>query len=249
VPNVACFDTAFHTTIPAPARTYALPARLRATVKVYGFHGLSHAWSVRTVAAVAPECRRVVVAHLGGGQSLCGALDGRSAVTTMGFTPTDGLVMATRSGTVDPGAIVWLQGHTDEDVGRVLEQESGLLGLCGTADMRAVLDRRAAGDADAQLAFAVWLHRFVTQLGGCVAALQGLDALVFTGGIGEHSAPVRAAVADELAWLGVAVDDNRAASSAGVREITGPGAPVRTFVVPAREDLQLATEALAAVAG
>jgi acetate kinase len=115
--------------------------------------------------------------------------------------------------------------------------------------MREVLARRAAGDADARLAFAVWLHRFVTQLGGCVAALHGLDALVFTGGIGEHSAPVRAAVAHELAWLGVAVDEAREASRGDGREITSAGAGVRTFVVPAREDLQLATEALAAVAG
>jgi acetate kinase len=160
----------------------------------------------------------------------------------MGFTPTDGLVMAPRSGTLDPGAVVWLQGDTDEDLGRVLEQESGLLGLCGTGDMREVLDRRAAGDAGAALAFAVWLHRFVTLLGGCVAALQGLDALVFTGGIGERSAPVRAAVAQELGWLGVAVDEG-----GGAPEISAAGARVRTFVVPAREDLQLAAEALAAI--
>ncbi len=189
VPQIACFDTTFHTTMPAAARTYALPARLRDKVQVYGFHGLSHAWSAGRVAEAAPTAGRVLVAHLGGGQSLCGVLDGRSVVTTMGFTPLDGLVMATRSGTIDPGALLWLAQHTDEDLYTVLEKESGLLGVAGTADMAEVLAR---SDEDAELALAVWLHRFLRQAGGCVAVLGGLDALVFTGGIGEHSSAIRA---------------------------------------------------------
>lgn len=218
--QVACFDTAFHRTIPAAARTYALPRRLRALVQGYGFHGLSHAWVAGRVAEAAPEARRVLVAHLGGGQSLCGVLDGASVVTTMGFTPLDGLVMATRSGALDPGAVLWLARHTDEDLAVVLERESGLLGLAGTADMAEVLERRRAGDEDAVLAVDVWCHRLVTQAGACAAALGGLDVMAFTGGIGEHSAEARTLVTDRLAWLGA-----------------------EAMVVESREDLQMATEA------
>ncbi len=245
-PQVACFDTAFHTTIPPAASTYALPERLREHVRVYGFHGLSHARASRTVARLVPDVRRIVVAHLGGGESLCGVLDGVSVVTTMGFTPLDGLVMATRSGALDPGAVLWLAEHTDEDLGRVLERESGLLGLCGSSDLLEVQQRADGGDEDAVLALAVWRHRALTQLGGCVAALGGFDVLVFTGGIGEHQAAVRRQVADGLSWLGVAIDeadDGTRDRPASAWEITGSAATVRTFVVPAREDLQLTEEA------
>ncbi len=221
--QVACFDTAFHASMPAEARAYALPERLRARVRVYGFHGLSFAWSARQVAASHPSARRVLVAHLGGGQSLCGLLDGSSVVTTMGFTPVDGLVMATRSGTVDPGAMLWLAEHTDEDLGTVLEKESGLLGLSGNGDMRWVEQQAAAGDPAAAFALDVWLHRFLRQAGGCIAVLGGLDALVFTGGVGEHSETVRRRVTERLAWLG----------------------EVPALVVPAREDLQMLHEAAA----
>jgi len=267
VPQVACFDTAFHATIPAAA-TYALPERLRALVRVYGFHGLSHAWASGVVRRRVPGARRVLVAHLGGGSSLCAVLDGASVDTTMGFTPLAGLVMATRSGSLDPGAVVWLAAHTGEDLARVLEQESGLLGLCGTSDMREVLARRAAGDPAAGLAFDVFVHRLVSSVGSMVAALGGLEVLVFTGGVGEHAAAVRAAVADRLGWLGVelagsgeapAEDGNGNGRSTGAggetdagpdagadaREISAPGAGVRTFVVAAREDCRLAVEARA----
>ena len=237
VPQVACFDTAFHATIPPAARTYALPRRLRERVRVYGFHGLSYAWSARRIRELAPEARRVVVAHLGGGQSLCGLLDGMSVTTTMGFTPLDGLVMATRSGAVDPGAVLWLARHTDEDLERVLDRESGLLGLAGTADMREVLERADAGDAEAEFALEVYLSRLTRLLAGCAAELRGLDALVFTAGIGEHAPRLRSLVAERLAWLGVAVDPERSGE-----EITASGAGVRTFVIPAREDLQAARE-------
>jgi len=251
VAQVACFDTAFHATIPAAAATYALPERLRALVRVYGFHGLSHAWAAGVARRVVPAARRVLVAHLGGGSSLCAVLDGASVDTTMGFTPLDGLVMATRSGSLDPGAVVWLAAHTGEDLARVLEQESGLLGLCGTSDMREVLTRRTAGDAATGLAFDVFVHRLVSAVGSMVAALGGLDVLVFTGGVGEHAAAVRAAVADRLGWLGVRLagsDDVPAEDedpAADAREITAPGAGVRTFVVAAREDRRLAFEARA----
>jgi acetate kinase len=221
--QVACFDTAFHASIPAAARTYALPERLRAKVRVYGFHGLSFAWSARQVAQSHPSARRVLVAHLGGGQSLCALLDGASVITTMGFTPLDGLVMATRSGAIDPGALLWLAEHTDEDLGTVLEKESGLLGLSGTSDMHRIEEQAAAGEPTSAFALDVWLHRFLRQAGGCIAVLGGLDALVFTGGVGEHSEPVRRRVTDGLAWLG----------------------DVPALVVPAREDLQMLHEAAA----
>jgi acetate kinase len=241
VPHVACFDTAFHATVPPASRTYALPERLRERVRGYGFHGLSYAWSAGRMRELAPGARRVVVAHLGGGQSLCGLLDGVSVTTTMGFTPLDGLVMATRSGAIDPGAVLWLTRHTDEDVEHVLDRESGLLGLAGTPDMREVLERAAGGDAGAQFALDVYLTRLARLVGGCVAELQGLDALVFTAGVGEHAAILRSMVAERLAWLGVAVDADLDPEQTG-GEVTAAGATVRTFVVAAHEDLQAAHE-------
>ena len=265
--QIACFDTSFHSSMPAAARTYALPARLRAWVQVYGFHGLSHAWASASARRAVPGARRVLVAHLGGGQSLCGVLDGRSVVTTMGFTPVDGLVMATRSGTIDPAAVLYLTRHTDEDLDKVLESEAGLTGLAGTGDMRAILDRRRAADPEAELAMAVWRHRFLRQAGGCIAVLGGLDVLVFTGGIGENSAEVRGLVAADLGWLGVAVRGDEAgltsgppgglpaaeasgtargwaaAEASGTADVSAPGAAVRTLVVHAREDLQMIADA------
>lgn len=224
VPQVACFDTAFHTTIPPAASTYALPRRIRDLgVRVYGFHGLSHAWVSARAAEQVPGARRVLVAHLGAGASLCAVLDGRSIDTTMGFTPVDGLVMATRSGALDPGAVAWLAAHTTDDLTEVLERESGLLGLCGTADMREVIARAGDGDGDARLALDVWWHRLVRLCAAMAAALGGLDVVALTGGIGQHNATVHAGLTERLAWLG-----------------TGGTVPV--LVVPAREDLQIAAE-------
>ena len=219
VPHVACFDTTFHRTIPAEAQTYALPERLRRLVPAYGFHGLAHGWAAGRL----PDVRRLVVAHLGGGQSLCAVEDGRSVLTTMGFTPLDGLVMATRPGSIDPGALLWLAEHTDEDLSRVLEEESGLVGLAGTADFAELLDRRRAGEATATFAVDVWRRRLLRELGGCIAVLGGLDALAFTGGIGENSAEARDLVVAGLGWL----------------------PPFAVHVIEAREDLRMAEEATA----
>jgi acetate kinase len=244
--QIACFDTSFHAGMPAEARAYELPRRLREQILVYGFHGLSHAWAARLVAETLPSARRILIAHLGGGQSLCGVLDGRSVVTTMGFTPLDGLVMATRSGTIDPGALLWLHEHTSEDLGTVLETESGLLGLAGSDDMRVIVGRAEQGDDEARFALSVWRHRFLRQAGGCVAVLGGLDALVFTGGIGEHSAEVRALVCDGLSWLGVSTDQDRVTDvdvDADLVDVTAAGSGGGTFVVRAREDLQMVHEA------
>jgi acetate kinase len=226
VPAVACFDTAFHATIPAAAATYALPAawRERFDLRRYGFHGLSHAYVARRAAQLAPDATRVVSCHLGAGASLCAIEDGRSVDTTMGFTPLEGLVMATRSGSVDPGLLLWLEDHEGmkpAELANALEHESGLLGLAGNADMRAVLAAEEAGSADAALAVGVYLHRLRAAIAAMAASLGGIDALVFTGGIGEHSAAIRQRTVDGLAFL---------------------GAGVTTLVIEAREDLQIAHE-------
>ena len=225
VPEVACFDTAFHATLPAEAATYALPPawRERYGVRRYGFHGLSHAYAARA----AGDARRIVTCHLGAGASLCAVLGGRSVDTTMGFTPLEGLVMATRSGSVDPGLLLWLQRHEgigSEEMADALEHESGLLGIAGTADMRELLARN---DPDAQLALGVYIHRLRAGIAAMVASLGGLDALVFTGGVGERAPRVR-----ELACAGL--------------EHLGVGTPaVRVLAVEAREDLEIARQARA----
>ena len=246
VPAYACFDTAFHTTIPDSAATYAVPRewRERYQVRRYGFHGLSHGY-VSARAARLTGARRIVTCHLGAGASLCAVLDGRSVDTTMGFTPLEGLVMATRSGTVDPGLVLWLEEHeqlSPREVATALEQRSGLLGLAGTADMRAVEQRAGTGDSAAVFALAVYGHRLAGGIAAMAAALGGIDVLAFTGGVGEHSAWVRADAARRLAWLGLALDDDANAHLDGEADITASGAAVRTLVIPAREDLQIARE-------
>jgi acetate kinase len=243
VPHVACFDTAFHRTIPAAASTHALPAEWRRPeLRRYGFHGLSHAWSSRRARELVPGARRVVVCHLGAGASLCAVLDGRSVATTMGFTPLDGLVMATRSGSVDPGLLVWLVENRHvavEDLGEALEQRSGLLGLAGTGDLAELLRR---DDDEARLAVEVYLHRLAGGVAAMTASLGGLDVLAFTGGVGENAVTVRERTAATLGFLGVAVDHARNATSSPDADVSQPGAPVRTLVLAAREDLEIAAQ-------
>jgi acetate kinase len=247
VPHVACFDTAFHATLPPEAYTYALPASWRRWgVRRYGFHGLSHSWAARRAGEMAPGSRRVVSCHLGAGASLAAVLDGRSVDTTMGFTPLDGLVMATRSGAVDPGLLLWLEEHEHlrpHEVADALEHSSGLLALAGTADMRRVLDR---SDPDARIAVAVYLHSLTAGIAAMTAALGGLDTLVFTGGVGEHAPALRSSAASRSKYLGVAVDEQ---VNGGARlvdpadpdvDISAAGAVVHTLVVRSREDLQIA---------
>ncbi|KAA2255975.1 acetate/propionate family kinase [Solihabitans fulvus] len=242
VPHVACFDTAFHATLPRAAHTYALPRewRERWGVRRYGFHGLSHAWAARRALEFAPGATRVVTCHLGAGASLAAVLDGRSVDTTMGFTPLEGLVMATRSGSVDPGLLTWIEEHeglSPHEVAHDLEHRSGLLGLAGTADMRDVLARR---DEDARLALDVYLHRLACGVAAMTVGLGGLDALVFTGGVGERAAEVRRRACAALGYLGVRVDERRNADARPDSEISAADAAVRTFVVEAREDLEIA---------
>lgn len=241
VPHVACFDTAFHAHLPAAASTYALPQQWssRYGLRRYGFHGLAHAWSSQRAMELVPGCRRVVTCHLGAGASLCAVLDGRSVDTTMGFTPVDGLVMATRSGSLDPGLVLWLQ-EREPDLATALAQRSGLLGLAGTADLAEILRRQ---DATARLAVAVYLHRLCGSIASMAAALGGLDACVFSGGVGENAPAIRLAAAEQLEFLGLAVDPVRNEQAVGDLDLSLPDAKVRTLRVVAREDLQLAREA------
>lgn len=253
-PAVACFDTAFHATIGEAAATFALPAEWRArwTLRRYGFHGLSHAYASRRAAELtgsdpgAPDGLRVVTCHLGAGASLAAVHSGRSADTTMGFTPLDGLVMATRSGSVDPGLVLWLEEHAHTppaELASTLEYRSGLAGLAGTSDMREVLARAAADEPRAVLGREVYLHRLRASVAAMAAAMDGLDVIVFTGGVGENSAEIRSRAAAGLGFLGVGVDESRnAAAGAGDYEISPDGAPVRAFVIAAREDKQIAAE-------
>jgi acetate kinase len=239
VPAVACFDTAFHHDLPAAAATYALPREWnqRYGLRRYGFHGLSHAYAARRAAELLGRADvRVVSCHLGAGASLAAVDHGRCVDTTMGFTPTEGLVMATRSGSVDPGLLLWLQRHaglTADQLDHALQHESGLYGLAGTADMREVVD-------SGHPAFEVYAHRLRREIAAMTAALGGLDVLVFTGGVGEHSPRVRAAA--ELGHLGVAIDPDRNAAATGDADISAAGASVRTLVVTAREDLEIARQ-------
>lgn len=249
-PAVACFDTAFHATLPAAAATYGLPRewRLRWDLRRFGFHGLSHAYASRRAAELLGrpvEDLRIVTCHLGAGASLAAIRGGRSVDTTMGFTPLEGLVMATRSGSVDPGLVLWLEEHVGmpaAELASTLEHRSGLLGLAGTADMRTIVESASSGEPEAVLALDVYLHRLRAAIAAMTAALGGLDVLVFTGGVGEHAPVVRQRAAEGLAFLGVTLDPvgNEAWRADG--EIGAPGAAVRTLVVTAREDLEIARE-------
>ena len=249
LPAVACFDTAFHATLAPAARTYALPEewRQRWPLRRFGFHGLSHEYAAGRAAELmgrGDAGLRVVTCHLGAGASLCAVAGGRSVDTTMGFTPLEGLVMNTRSGSVDPGLVLWLVSEAGLDAAEVstgLERRSGLAGLTGTdGDLRKVLAAAGAGDARAALAFDVYVHRLRREIAAMAAAMGGLDALAFTGGVGEHQPRVRAAAAEGLGFLGVAVDPARNAEVTGDGPIGLEGAAVAVLVVTAREDVQIA---------
>jgi len=257
-PQVACFDTAFHAHLPAAAATYAIPPALsrRFGLRRYGFHGFSHAYASRRAAELLGRPAaglRVVTCHLGSGASLAAVKGGRSVDTTMGFTPLEGLVMATRSGTVDPGLVLWLQKHAGMSGARMtelLDRKSGLQALAGTGDMRAVLESVRRGDSKAKLAFAVYVHRLRSLIASTAAAMDGVDAVVFTGGVGENSREVRAAAVKGLSFLGLALDaaKNSKARKADA-DISADGAKARTLVVHAREDVEVAREVRRLLAG
>jgi len=256
VPAVACFDTAFHAGMPGAAAAYALPKEWRArwNLRRFGFHGLSHAWAARRTAELIGrpvDTFRSVTCHLGAGASLCAVDRGRSVDTTMGFTPLEGLVMATRSGSVDPGLVLWLQEHVgvpSSELAAKLEHRSGLLALTGTADMQAILVAEVRGDGEAALAVEIYVHRLRAGIAAMAAAMDGLDALVFTGGVGQGSAAIRARAAIGIRFLGVELHHAANDAANADAEIGVSGATLRSLVVESREDLEI-TRQLRAVLG
>jgi acetate kinase len=242
LPQVGCFDTAFHHGQPELARLFALPLIYRQEgVQRYGFHGLSYEYIAGALAEImgTSATGRMVVAHLGNGASMCGMCDGQSVASTMGFTAVEGLPMGTRSGSLDPGVLLYLierHGMGAKDLTNLLYKQSGLLGLSGVSnDMRELL---ASPDPNAKLAVDYFCYRIARELGSLAAALGGLDALVFTGGIGEHAAAVREQVCVRSAWLGIELD--AAANAADSRRIDRDGSRVAVWVLPTNEELVIA---------
>jgi len=256
VAQVASFDTAFHRTLAPDAYLYALPAHAREALGIrrYGFHGLSVAYAAPRAAELLGRpvgALRLVVCHLGGGASVTAVAAGRSVETSMGYSPMEGLVMATRSGTVDPAAVIALarDGLDPDALEHMLDRESGLLGLTGTADMREVLARCDSGDTAAENALALYAHRLRAAIAAAAACMGGVDGLVFTGGVGERAAPVRARGTERLAFMGIAIDPDRNASADGSRDLRIDAGRVPVLVVEAREDLVIAREAASLLDG
>ncbi len=255
LPAIACFDTSFHATIPAAAATYALPAEWTGppALRRYGFHGLSHSYASRRAAELLGRDvteLRLVTAHLGAGASLAAVAGGRSVDTTMGFTPLEGLVMATRAGSVDPGLLLWLQRRHGLDAGtmeKALDREAGLLGLSGESDMRKVLAGAEAGDERCRLALDVYLHRLAAGVAAMAAALGGIDALVFTGGVGEHAPRVREECCQRLGFLGLRLDTEANETAHDDALLSPPSTTATALVVSAREDIELARQTRAAL--
>ena len=246
LPQVACFDTAYHRTQPDVAQRFAIPRRFAEEgVRHYGFHGLSYEYIASVLPTLEPTLAdaRIIVAHLGSGASLCALHNGRSIATTMGFSPLDGLVMGTRCGIIDPGVLLYLMDRHNMDA-RALEQllyhQSGLLGVSGISnDMRTLL---ASDDPHALEAIELFVYRAGREIGSLAAALGGLDALVFTGGIGEHSAVIRAKVCRQAAWLGLELDDS--ANTTGVSRISTLSSKVSAWVVATDENRMIANHTL-----
>jgi acetate kinase len=242
LPQVACFDTAFHRAQSELAQAFALPRAITDRgVRRYGFHGLSYEYIASALPGLDAKAAagRVAVAHLGNGASICAMHQGKSVASTMGFTAVDGLPMGTRCGALDPGVVLFLMDELKMDaraIEKLLYQESGLLGVSGiSSDMRTLL---ASNEPRAKLAVDLFVYRICRELGSLAAALEGLDALVFTGGIGERSAPIRARVCDRLAWLGISVDGT--ANEKGGPRISAPDAPTDAWVIPTNEELMIA---------
>ena len=247
VPHVAVFDTAFHRTLPAPAYRYAVPAAWyeRYGVRRYGFHGTSHSYVAERAAAVlGRETLDGIVAHLGNGASITAISEGRSVDTSMGLSPLEGLVMGTRSGDLDPTVITHVATAADrpiEDVFDDLNRASGLRGLCGASDMREITARAEVGDEAARLAIDVFAYRIKKYVGAYLAVLGGrCDALVFTGGIGQHSAVIRAAVCAGLEGLGIVLDADRNAGGGDV--VSADSSPITVLVIATDEELEIARE-------
>jgi acetate kinase len=254
IPHVAVFDTAFHQTLPPEAYTYAIDAHLAAehSIRRYGFHGTSHKFvSERAAEFLGRPIAdlKIIVLHLGNGASVCAIAGGRSIDTSMGMTPLEGLVMGTRSGDLDPAILSYLHreaGLDFDDLDDLLNKRSGMLGLTGKSDMRDVVDAAASGDDAAQTALAVYSHRLRHYIGAYIAQLGGLDALVFTAGVGENSVVVRAEAVAGLSGLGISVDSElNAAKSRLARYISPEGSPVAVLVIPTNEELEIARQTVA----
>jgi acetate kinase len=248
LPQYASFDTAFHATNPVVATTYAIPHALTAEgIRRYGFHGLSYASLVAALPGLSGRSlpRRVLALHLGNGASLCAIRDGRSAATTMGYSPLDGLTMGTRSGGIDGNAVLRLaELHGIEGAARILNRESGLLALGAASDMRAL---HSADAPEARFAIAHFCYWAVRHAGSMIAAMGGLDAIAFTGGIGENDTHVRAEIIRDLGWAGAEIDP--AANRTGAARLHAAGSDVAIWTVPAAEERQIAREALALMMG
>ena len=246
LPQVACFDTAFHRTQPDVAQRFAIPRRFtHEGIRHYGFHGLSYEYIASILPTLEPTLAdaRIIIAHLGSGASLCALHKGRSIATTMGFSPLDGLVMGTRCGNIDPGVLIYFMDCHNMDA-RALEQllycESGLLGVSEISnDMRTLL---ASDDPRAQEAIELFVYRVGREIGSLASALGGLDAVIFTGGIGEHSAAIRAKVCRQAAWLGLELDDS--ANAATATRISKPDSRLSAWIVPTDENLMIAHHTL-----
>ncbi len=250
LPQVACFDTAFHRSQPAVAQEFGLPRELTAAgVRRYGFHGLSYDFIVTRLHEIDPALARsrLVIAHLGNGASLCAVANGRSVASTMGFTAVDGLMMGTRCGAIDPGVLLYLmqeRGLDAKAIEDLIYRRSGLLGVSGISpDMRTLRQSKAP---EAREAIDLFVYRIVREIGSMVAALGGIDALVFTAGIGEHDALTRAEVVAGCAWLGVKLDATRNAHGEG--RISAAGSRVSAWVVPTDEERTIARNTYALLA-
>jgi acetate kinase len=246
LPQVACFDTSFHRAQPEVAQMYALPADLReAGIMRYGFHGLSYEYIAATLPELAPMIakKRIVVLHLGNGASMCALHEGRSLASTMGFTAVEGLPMGTRSGSLDPGVILHLmdqRGMDARSIEKLIYTQSGLLGVSGiSSDMRTLLD---SPDLRAKLAVDLFLYRIRRELGSLAAALEGLDGVVFTGGIGENAPAIRSRVCRDAAWMGVEIDAT--ANTEGSGCISTRSSRVAVWVIPTNEELMIARHTL-----
>jgi acetate kinase len=251
IPQVACFDTSFHTVIPAVAQAFALPRKYTEQgVRRYGFHGLSYEYISTVLPGFDPEAAKgnTVVAHLGNGASMCAMKGLKSAACTLGFTAVEGLMMGTRCGTLDPGVMLYLMdecGMTTRDLENLIYKESGLLGVSGiSSDMRTLLE---SSDSRAAEAVQLFVYRITRELGSLAAALGGLDALVFTGGIGENAAPIREKVCSAAKWLGLEFDEK--ANAGGGPRISREGSRLRAWVIPTDEELMIALHTRQALSG
>jgi acetate kinase len=247
VPQVVCFDNSFHNTQPRIAQLYALPRSMTERgIRRYGFHGLSYEYIARRLRDYAPKSSRAVVAHLGSGASMCAIRDGKSIECTLGFSALDGLPMGTRTGTLDPGAILYMLQAMGMDAGAIeslLYKESGLLGVSGVSnDMRDLL---ASEDSDAKEAVELFVYHVAKQLGALTAALQGIDALVFTAGVGEHAVEIRERVCRRAEWLGIRLDD--AANEAHGPRISTEDSRVSAWVIPTDEERMIAIHTAALI--